>query len=125
MDGIPALIISIALAYGYAVIARRALQIRGRTGLFVSIIAGVVVLFIPLLIPADRIGLRALGAFLCAELMFKMVDYARQYNRTNEGTGPLAGYLRFLIPFPVLLVVFDLRRRRPWAQNILRKRVSG
>ena len=68
-----------------------------------------------LLIPADRIGLRALAAFLVNEVALKVVDYFRR-----ERTGGLREYFWFLIPFPTLAVVFPDHKRRlarpddPW-----------
>ena len=78
----------------------------------------------PLLIPADRVGLRAAAVFVSAELVLKMVDSLR--HRSGGWDGHAAReYCRSLIPFPLLAVVYpDHTRRlvrpdRPWA-HILR-----
>jgi len=73
-----------------------------------------------LLIPPDRIGVRALAAFLVNEVALKVVDYFR-----CERTGGLREYYWLLIPFPTLAVVFPDHKRRlarrdnPWP-HILR-----
>jgi hypothetical protein len=78
----------------------------------------------PLLIPAHLVGLRAAAVFISVELVFKMVDFLR--HRGCNWDGYVAReYCRFLVPFPVLAVVYpDLRCRlahpdRPWP-HILR-----
>jgi hypothetical protein len=60
-----------------------------------------------LLIPPDRIGLRALAAFLVNEVALKVVDYFRR-----DRTEGLREYFWFLIPFPTLAVVFPDHKRR-------------
>jgi len=112
MDGILEFSLSVAAAYGYALAAWPILRMQHRTGLVCSACAGIAVLFCPLLIPSDKVILRALEAFLCIELMFKMLDYSRQERRRGLGGYRFVDYLRFLIPFPVLLVVFRERERR-------------
>lgn len=112
MYDVPAFLLSVAAAYGYALVVRPVLRVRGGVGAIVSTCVAPVVLFLPLLIPADRVGLRALAEFLCADLMFKMIDYARQHRHGDGDVSRFADYLRFLIPFPVLLVVFHRRERR-------------
>jgi hypothetical protein len=73
----------------------------------------------PLLIPADRVGLRAAAVFVSVELVFKMVDFLRHRGRGWDGDAARE-YCRFLLPFPVLAVVYpDHKRRlarpdRPW-----------
>jgi len=64
-------------------------------------------------------------AFVCIELMFKMLDYSRQQRRPLAGFDPFVDYLRFLIPFPVLSVNFCQWERRlpadhPWKPEIIR-----
>lgn len=73
------------------------------------------ILLCPLFIPADRIGLRALAAFLVNEAAMKVVDYCSRRQIPN-----LREFLWFLIPFPSLAVVFPDHKRRllrsdsPW-----------
>jgi len=104
--------LSIAGAYGCALAAWPILRWRGRTSVVFSTCGSVVVLFAPLLIPAGMVGARALAAFLCIDLTFKMLDYSRQHRHRRRDAVRFAGYARFLIPFPVLSVVFGQRERR-------------
>ena len=110
MSYVPPLLVSVVAAYGYAVAARPVLRFRGRAGAVLAPIAALVVLFAPVLIPPGRIMTRALVAVLCGDLFFKMIDYARQ-SRQPGSVGGLGDYLRFLMPFPVFLVVFGTRYR--------------
>ena len=106
------LTLSICVAYGIALAAWSTVGNRGRVGRALSLCAAIAVLFVPLLIPADCIGRRALVAVLCADLMFKLLDCSRRQQRRNGDGLPLGEYARFLIPFPVFLVVFHQRGRR-------------
>ena len=112
----PPLLVSVVAAYGYAVAARPALRFRGRAGAVLSTVAALGVLFAPLLIPPGHIQTRALAAVLCGDLFFKMIDYARQ-GRQMGSAGRMGDYVRFLVPFPVFLVVFG-ERDRPLASPI-------
>lgn len=108
-DAIPGLAASIALGYAYALTIWPLLRENKRLGV-VAMIAAVELAF-PLLIPAKFVGLRALSMFLVVDLAFKIIDYARYCRETHQGR--LGDYLRFLIPFPVLLVTYH-----PSSQNI-------
>ncbi len=77
-----------------------------------STIMGISVFVCPLLIPAEHVILRAIVTFLCAELMLKMLDVARQFRRRGRGAVGFPAYSRFLIPFPVLFVIFGRRENR-------------
>jgi hypothetical protein len=70
-----------------------------------------VVLACPLLVPAHAVKLRAAAAFISTDLMFRMVDYFRRC-RQRRHSFAAGEYYRFLIPFPVLLVVFAERKCR-------------
>lgn len=65
----------------------------------------------PLLIPADQVGLRAASAFVSTDVAFKVVDFLRRHRRGWDGVVALR-FCRFLIPFPVLAVVYPDHRRR-------------
>lgn len=106
--------LSIALAYSIALAAWPILKRKGRIGAIGSWIAAGLVMLCPALIPADQVMGRALVALVCGDPFFKMIDYSRRC-RTIEGVRPGA-YLRFLIPFPALLVVFGERDRVPEAR---------
>ena len=109
MGHIPPFYLSIALAYGITLAAWPILKAKGWIGAVGSAIAAVAVMLCPALIPPEKVVGRALAAFVCADPFFKMIDYAR-YCRT-AGAGRAGEYFRFLIPFPVLLVVFGERDR--------------
>jgi hypothetical protein len=78
----------------------------------------------PLLVPANLVGLRVVAVFVSVELVFKMVDFLRHRGRTWNDRVALE-YCRFLIPFPILAVVYPDHKRpltrpdRPWP-HILR-----
>ncbi|TWU11272.1 MBOAT family protein [Symmachiella macrocystis] len=105
-----AFLFSVTTAYGYALAAWPVLRLRGRV--VVSTITGLAVFVCPLLIPAEHVILRAAVTFLCAELMLKMLDVARQFRRRGRGAVGFPAYARFLIPFPVLFVIFGRRENR-------------
>jgi hypothetical protein len=104
------LLMAIALAYGCALAAGPLLRLR--TGLAVAAICFFVpaVLACPLLIPADKIVYRAVSALFSTDLMFRMVDFFRRQRGLGNATG-FRDYCRFLIPFPILLVVLADHRR--------------
>lgn len=78
-----------------------------------------IVLSCPLLIPLESIVLRALSAFVSGDISFKIIDYLRL---TGDGTRCLSlrEYVYFLIPFPVLSVVYTDHKRR-----LVRRDASG
>lgn len=65
----------------------------------------------PLLIPSGCVGLRAGLAFLAANFAFKIADFLRQFGPVR-GRARVGDYARFLIPFPLLVVVYPDHRRR-------------
>lgn len=68
-------------------------------------------LMCPLWIPASAVGLRAAAVFVSAELVFKMVDFLRHRGKTWTD-GSEGEYVDFLIPVPVLAVVYPEHKRR-------------
>jgi len=72
-----------------------------------------------LLVPSDRIGLRALTAFVVNEVALKVVDFFRRKRLMS-----FREYLWFLFPFPTLAVVYPDHKRRlphpdePWPHVI-------
>lgn len=71
----------------------------------------------PLLVPAKLVIVRAATAFACTELVFKIVDYARQHHDQPFSLARYREYAVFILPFPPLAVVFgsigrDDERRR-------------
>lgn len=73
------------------------------------------ILAFPLIIPPERMGLRALALVLGIELWFKMGDFTRHVSARSHIPSFLQ-YCRFLLPFPFMLVVFEkcnLKRSHP------------
>src|SRR5207244_3906433 len=115
---------AVVAAYAYAILAAPLLRIRGRFGFFVAICVALVVPFCPLLIAPDRVILRAIAEFVAVDLCFKMIDFARHCRRRQRESIPFRSYLRFLLPFPVLLVVFGEREKRSSAAPPLMRELA-
>jgi hypothetical protein len=114
------LLLAIGMAYGCAGVAPLLRYwLPGGIGAFVGWCFVPFVLLGPLLIPPGSVGLRAVSAFASGEILFKMVDYFRQWG-TLDRSIVLREYYRFLIPFPVLSAVYPdhkrqlLRPESPW-----------
>src|SRR5438270_4464924 len=105
MEDVVWLLLAIASAYGCAMtVPLVKFRPKGRVASAAAWCAVALVLGCPLLIPSHAIKLRAVAAFLSTDLMFRMVEYFRRLRQTRHE--PTVGeYYRFLIPFPVLLVV--------------------
>jgi hypothetical protein len=114
-------LVALLCAYGYCAAVQLCLRNRGRRGIIASTIVATVVLFTPLIIPANRVITRALVCVACGELFFKMIDYARQSRLGIAFGGDRGAYFRFLIPFPAFCVIFGARDR-PLRHKISRQR---
>lgn len=119
MEFVGRLLLAVVLAYGCALaVPLLGWWSRGRRLNPVGWFSAAVCLACPLLIPADRVGLRAIAVFVSAELGLKMVDFLRR--RDGWGRSIAREYGLFLIPFPVLAVVYPDHKRRlarpgpPW-----------
>jgi hypothetical protein len=64
------------------------------------------------IIPREHVVLRALAALVIVDLVFRVIDFARQRWRGEIQTAGWADYFGFLIPFPWLLAVFGQKNRR-------------
>lgn len=104
--GLPGIALTLILSYGFAIGLWPLLRILGPrvTAAFASI-----EMFFPLFIPADLILARALTMFVSVDLLFKMIDYSRCCRKARGGS--FVDYLKFLVPFPPLLVMFQSRTR--------------
>jgi hypothetical protein len=112
MKNIGWLFLAIILAYGCAVTAPLVrYRFRGRVGAIIGWCFVPMVLVCPLLIPSANVGLRAASAFASGDIIFKMVEYFRQWGNVQESV-VLREYYRFLIPFPVLSAVYPDHKRR-------------
>jgi hypothetical protein len=106
------LAVALFLAYGLAAVAPLLRYgLRGRVGAliawcFVPIIPGC-----PLLIPPAKAGLRVVAVFLTADIAFKVIDYFRHWTEFERST-ILREYYRFLIPFPLLSLVYPDHKQR-------------
>jgi hypothetical protein len=103
---------AVVAAYVYAIVVVPLLRVGGRLGLFSAVCVAPVILLDSLLIAPDRVVLRAFAEFVAVELFLKMIDFARQCRCLHGEAIPFRSYLRFLLPFPVLLVVFGEREKR-------------
>jgi hypothetical protein len=118
------LVLAVVAAYGSALIAGPFLRPRRWFGYPVLVAAVAVLLACPLLVGAEQVRLRAAAAFVAGDLMFRIVETFR-YRRGSPNSIGWRDYCRFLVPFPVLLVVFvqherRLPRGRPWRPEMVR-----
>jgi hypothetical protein len=103
---------AIVAAYAYAVAAFALLRMPGHFGWLIAVCAASVEIVVAFPIPADRIVLRGIGEFIGVDLLFKMLDYGRQFRSRDRASTSFRAYLSLLPPFPVLLVVFGEREKR-------------
>lgn len=103
--------LTIAIDYVVALLAFPCLRASRWTSVFLAVCFGIVLLVSPLLIPADKIVMRALACVIGTDLTFKLVDYGRNWATQHHERMKFAEYCRFLIPFPALLVTFRQWRR--------------
>lgn len=122
------LVLAIVVAYGCALAAffvRH--RLRGRAGALVGWCFVPIVVACPLLIPSASVGLRAASTFVSGDIFFRIVESFRHLARAESSIG-FRDYCRFLIPFPVLSIVYpDHKRRLPrpdisWLQG---RRILG
>jgi hypothetical protein len=108
------LILAIVVAYGLAAVApllRYGLPDGG--GAFIAWCFVPLIAACPLIIPPAEMGLRAVAAFASADITLKMVDFFRHWSTAGQNSA-LREYYRFLIPLPVLSIVYpDHKRRLP------------
>jgi hypothetical protein len=65
----------------------------------------------PALIQPEQVMARAFSCLLCIDLLFRVVDYARQLRRGTISPVTWRDYWSFLIPFPFLLTVFGQKQQ--------------
>jgi hypothetical protein len=63
------------------------------------------------IIPRQWVVLRALTALFNVDLFFRLIDFTRQSWQGKTETASWSDYCRFLIPFPLFLVVFGQKDR--------------
>lgn len=105
--------VSLAAAYTCAV-AAGILLCRTRRFTLLTTIGGVsAVILCLLLIPADRPGYRAIASLFCVDICLKLVNFSSRRHITRCTAAGSRDYLRFLVPFPPLVVLYDQKRRVP------------
>lgn len=86
------------------------LRAGGRMRWIATLPAALLLIVAPLAIPAENIRLRALAAVVVVDQLGKLFDAARRSREYHADPAGFQNYLRFLIPFPVLLVTGEARR---------------
>jgi hypothetical protein len=125
--GHPAISVLVCLTLAYALAIVIFPLIRRRDALCIGVVAmaSVAIWACLFIIPPEPMVLRAVTALVNVDLFFRLIDFARQSRRGELPAVGWSDYCRFLIPFPMLLVVFgqkDVRLRpdRRRAADVLR-----
>jgi hypothetical protein len=93
----------------YAVMAFPLFRIKGGFGRFLAICVALITPLCAFMISQNLVVARAFAELVAVDLSFKMIDFCRQQNERPEQLISFPDYLRFLLPFPVLLIVFGDR----------------
>jgi len=113
--------LTVVVQFLIAVLAFPCLRAARRTSVAAAILFGIVLFVSPLLIPADKVVMRALACVTATDLGFKIIDYARTWYQNPNERMSFAEFGRFLIPFPALMV--NLRQwRRSHCQPVVNSR---
>jgi hypothetical protein len=112
--GHPAIFVLVCLtvAYGLAVAIYPLVRRRGALSVVVAAAACIACWASLFIIPPEHVILRALTSLLNVDLFFRLIDFTRQTRLGKLENVGWADYCRFLIPFPLLLVVFGEKGRR-------------
>jgi hypothetical protein len=105
-------LVCLTVAYGLAIAIYPLVRRRGALSVVVAAAACIACWACLFIIPREHVILRALTSLLNVDLFFRLIDFTRQKQigkLENVGWGE---YCRFLIPFPLLLVVFGQKNRR-------------
>ena len=112
MESVGWLFLAVLIAYGCAGLAPLPrYRLRSRAGALVGWCFVPIILATPLLIPPANVGQRAASAFASGDITFKMVKSFRHRGHRERALA-LREYYRFLIPFPILAVVYPDHKRR-------------
>jgi len=104
MDAYAWWLIAGAVSLACAVVAGPFVRRTGVIGRAVTILSVGLIFSAPLLIPADLVPSRAMASLVSVTLAFKLIDY-RRHCRSNEGSDVgMKRFLRYLIPYPIVLV---------------------
>jgi hypothetical protein len=104
-------LLCVAAAYAIALATYPALRRGGVMAAAAAIPVSVAVVGTLFIIPPQFRMHRAIAAVLCVDLFFRLVDFTRQNLRGDLREVGWARYSRFLIPFPIFLVVFGQKDR--------------
>lgn len=120
----------VALAYGVALVLYWPVRRRGGWAWAALACGLAAILACPLFVPTEHVPLRAVAVFVSVDLFFRLVDFTRQVQSGRRTSVNWPTYARFLIPWPVLLIVFNQRSRQlppdaPRAPELLRAAVAG
>jgi hypothetical protein len=113
-------LVCLAVAYALAIAIYPLVRRRGALGAVSAATASVASLACLLIIPREHVVERAITSLLNVDLFFRLIDFSRQARSGKLKNVGWAEYCRFLIPFPLLLVVFGQkdRRLRPDQRNV-------
>ena len=114
MIGHPAIsvLVCLTVAYGLVIAIYPLLRRRGVLSVVVAAATCMACWACLFIIPPEHVILRALTALLNVDLFFRLIDFTRQLQIGKLENVVWADYCRFLIPFPLLLVVFGEKDRR-------------
>jgi hypothetical protein len=110
----PALSVLVCLAVAYALGIAIFPLVRRRDALaaVAAAMASIAIWACLFIIPREHVVQRAITALLNVDLFFRLIDFTRQSRSGKLENVRWADYCRFLIPFPMLLVVFGQKDRR-------------
>lgn len=79
-------------------------------------------------IDSGDVWIRAIAALFCTDLVGRLVDFGRQTRQRREILCGYAGFLNFIVPFPISMVVYGdkfhrLRERPPIGPEL--RRITG
>jgi hypothetical protein len=104
-------LLAISVAYALGLLLYFAIAWRTWAGAAVWYVATTAVPACVLLIPAEHVVARAFALLVLVDLLLKLVDLGRVRWQQPREAIRWSDYVLFLIPFPVLLVVYDRKRR--------------
>ncbi len=111
MDAYAWWLIAGAASLACAVVAGPFVRRSDVIGQAVTVLSVVLIFSAPLLIPADLVRSRAIASLVSVTLAFKLIDY-RRHCRIQDGSGVgVKRFLRYLIPYPIVLVFGPHERR--------------
>ena len=105
-------LLCVAAAYAISIAIYPALRRGGSLAIVAVALASTAIIAGLFIIPPQFRVHRAISALVCADLIFRLIDFTRQNFSGELRSVRWSDYCRFLIPFPILLVVFGQKNRR-------------